>query len=127
MFEILENLNVLHSQISPEKDNSKVTIFKVNLGKTVLSKIINLILKFHNGYFVRSSLLYVYSNNWAYLLDYFIFNVLFGNLARIKCLIISINSRLFENSYRTLFLRYFLIFDLVLRSILYITRKGVEK
>ncbi len=121
MFEILENLNVLHSQISPEKDNSKVTIFKVNLSKNVLFKMINLILKVHKDYLVRSRFLYAYLNKGIYLLNYFIFRVLFEISARIKCSIISLKSKLSINSYKTLVFRYFLIRDRISCSILYIT------
>lgn len=123
MFEILENLNVLHSQISPEKDNSKVTIFKVNLSKNISFKMINLILKVHKDYLVRSRFLHVYLTKGIYLLDYFIFRVLFEILARIKCSIISLKSKLSINSYKTLVFRYFLIRDRISCSILYITRK----
>ncbi len=123
MFEILENLNVLHSQISPEKDNSKVTIFKVNLSKNVLFKMINLILKFYNDYLVQSRFLYAYLNKGIYLLNYFIFRALFEISARIKCSIISLKSKLSRNSYKTLVFRYFIIRDRISCSILYIIRK----
>ena len=123
MFEILENLNVLHSQISPEKDNSKVTIFKANLSKNVLFKMINLILKFYNDYLVQSRFLYAYLNKGIYLLNYFIFRVLFEISARIKCSIIFLKSKLSINSYKTLVFRYFLIRDRISCSILYITRR----
>ena len=42
MFEILENVYVLPSQINPEKDNSEVTIFKISLNKDIKFKATNL-------------------------------------------------------------------------------------
>ena len=73
MFEILENLNVLHSQIGLEKDHSEVTIFKANLGNYILFGHINLILKVYNIFLIQSPFSYVYSNIWASLLNRYIF------------------------------------------------------
>ena len=125
MFEILENLDVLHSQISPEKDYSEVTIFKANLENYILFKPFKLILKIYNAFLAQSHFLYVYSN---FLVCLLILGVFFENLDRTNYSIISIKSRSSGNNFQMLVLfEYFLIFDLLSRSILYITRKGVEK
>ncbi len=123
MFEILENLNVLHSQIGLEKDHSEVTIFKAILGNYNLFKHGNLILKIYNVYLTQSPFLYAYSNVWACLLNHYIFKVLFKSLARIKCSIISLNQDYSVNFQILVLFGYFIIFDLISRSILYITKK----
>ena len=127
MFEILENLNVLHSRIGPEKDNSEVTIFKANLGNHILFGPNNLILKVYSACLAQSPFLYVYSNVWACLLNYYIFKVLFESLTSIKCSIISLNQKYTVNFQIPVLFGYFLTFDLISCSILYITKKGVEK
>jgi hypothetical protein len=125
MFEILENLNVLHSRIGSERDHSEVTIFKANLENYILFKHFNLILKVYNAFLAQSHFLYVYSN---FLVCLLILGVFFENLDRTNYSIISIKSRSSGNNFQMLVLfEYFLICDLLSCSILYITRKGVEK
>lgn len=127
MFEILENLNVLHSQIGLEKDHSEVTIFKANLGNYILFGLNNLILKSYNVFLAQSHFLYVYSNFLVCLLNYILW-VFLENLDRTNYSIISIKSRSSGSNFQMLVLfEYFLIFDLISCSILYITKKGVEK
>ncbi len=79
MFEILEDLWVLHSQINPEKDNSKVTIFKINLNKDIIFKTSNLEIKEYLSRLYLNNRFFCSLNNCMDLL-----NVFFVNLDAIK-------------------------------------------
>lgn len=134
MFEILENLNVLHSQINPEKDNSEVTIFKVNLNKDNLFKISNSYLNANKDHLKLLNFLNISLNgqNFNSLNNYMaLLETLFICLARNKGSAIFINLRLFINKFKFEFWPYFLLFsilfDLISRSLLYKPEKELKK